>query len=60
MEYGFKSYHFKTTIVNCTKVCIKGLKFNRSHRKMLVCPTSMWRNKQTEIRINHVSGFKFE
>ena len=40
IEYEVKSYQVKTTIVKCTKVRIKGLKFNRSQIETLVWPTS--------------------
>ena len=36
IEYDVKSYRVKTTIVKCTKVRQKGLKFNRSQKDMLV------------------------
>ena len=41
IEYDVKSYQVKYTILKCTKVHIKGLKFNSSQKKMLVWPTSM-------------------
>ena len=45
IEYDVKSYQVKTIIVKCTKVYIKILKFNYSHKKTLGWPMSMWRNK---------------
>ena len=41
IEYDVKLCHVKTAIVNYTKVPLKGLKFNFSKKKMLVCPTCM-------------------
>ena len=32
IEYDVKSYQVKITILKCTKVCIKVLKFNRSQK----------------------------
>ena len=45
IEYDVKSYQVKTSITKCTKVLIKGLKFNISQKKMLVFPTGMQHNK---------------
>ena len=36
IEYDVKSYQVKTTIVKCTNVRLKGLKFNRSQKETLV------------------------
>ena len=46
IEYDVKSYQVKATIVKYIKVLLRGLKFNCSHKYMLVYPTSMWRNKK--------------
>ena len=45
IEYDVKSYQVKTAPVKCTKLSLKGLKFKRPHKDMLVWPMSMWHNK---------------
>ena len=47
IEYDMKLYQVKITIFKCTKVRVKLLKLNRSHKVMLVQTTCMWRNKTT-------------
>ena len=40
IEYDVKSHQVKTALVNCTKVGIKGFKFDTSQKEVLVWPTS--------------------
>ena len=47
IEYDVKLYQVKTNVVKFTKVWLKGLKFKRSQKEMLVWPAIMWRNKKT-------------
>ena len=47
IEYDGKSYRVKITMVKCTKVWLKVLKFNRSQKYMLVYPRIMLRIKKT-------------
>ena len=61
IEYDVKSHQVKTTIVKCTKVHIKGVRFNRSYKNMLVWQAGIWCNKpnlntrQTKIHERHTT-----
>ena len=50
IEYDVKSYQVKTTVVKCTRVQLKGLKFNRLQKEVLVYPKNVWHNKTNLIK----------
>ena len=60
IEYDMKSYQFKTVIVKCRNLRVKGLKLNRSQKNMLVYLTTMWHKKTKIKKKQSHKRFKFE